>query len=320
VMPRTRAEDGWFRSYLQEHTLEWEEVRREPNPRRQNGPDHVYDGVASPQSSSEGYRVLWYRSSQKQEEDRRYREERLTQTRAWLEGVEGAGRRRRYPTREEALAAGREVLEQYRAGRWFTVGARQEVAVSYRQEGPGRPGPNTVYRRVEVISYEIELVEDEAAVLADTRCDGLFPLMTNDEQLSVREALEKYKYQPFIEKRHEGLKSVFGIMPVWLKSPSRVASLLWLYFVVELLGALIERELRQQMRAAGRRSLCLYPERRESEAPTAALVFSVLEGHRRHRLLDKSGTVLRTFYDVLSEPAQETLQLLGVDRAAYGLV
>ena len=320
VMPRTRAEDGWFRSYQQEHALEWEEVRREANPRGQNGPDHVYAGVASPQRSSEGYRVLWYRSSQKQEEDRRYREERLAQIRAWQESVPASGRGRRYATRWEALAAGREALEQLRAGRWFTVAAREQVEVRFRQEGPGRPGPNTIYRRIEERSYEVELVENEAVVLADTRCDGLFPLMTNDEKLSVREALEKYKYQPFIEKRHEGLKSVFGIMPVWLKSPSRVASLLWLYFVVELLGALIERELRQRMNAAGRSSLRLYPERRESEAPTAALVFSVLEGHRRHRLLDKSGNVLRTFYDTLSEPARETLQLVGVDTAAYGLV
>jgi transposase len=319
VMPRTRAEDGWFRSYLQDHALEWEEVRREPNPRRRTDPDVVYHGVASPQRSSEGYRVLWYRSSQKQEEDRRYREERLAQVQAWQEGLQSSGRRRRYAMREAALAAGREILEQYRAGRWFTVGAREQVEVRFRQEGPGRPGPNTIYRRMEEISYEVELVGNEAVVLADTRCDGLFPLMTNDEQLSVREALEKYKYQPFIEKRHEGLKSVFGIMPVWLKSPSRVASLLWLYFVVELVGALIEREVRQQMSAGGLSSLRLYPEGRASEAPTAALVFGVLEGHRRHRLLDKSGNVLRTFYDALSEPTQETLQLLGVDRAAYGL-
>src|SRR5262245_4149697 len=57
----------------------------------------------------------------------------------------------------------------------------------------------------------------------------------------------KYKYQPFLEKRHEQLKSVFGVAPVWVKSPRRVASLLWLYFVVELVQALVEREMRRQM-------------------------------------------------------------------------
>ena len=34
VLPRTRAEDGWFRNHLQDAPLAWQEVRREPNPRR----------------------------------------------------------------------------------------------------------------------------------------------------------------------------------------------------------------------------------------------------------------------------------------------
>ena len=191
--------------------------------------------------------------------------------------------------------------------------------MSHRQAGPGRPGPNTIYRRVEERSYTVAFTENSAALVADARCDGLFPLVPNDEHLTVAEALAKYKYQPFVEKRHEGLKSVFQVRPVWLKNPCRVASLLWVYYVVELIGALLEREVRLRMRAAGRRSLRLYPEGRESDAPTAALVFSALEGHRRHRLLDGSGCVLRTFFDPLAEPAQEVLQLLGVDRTAYGL-
>ena len=67
VMPRTRSEDGWFRDHVQTHDLEWREVHREPHPRRQDGPDVVYHAVESPQRSSDGYRLLWYRSSQKEE-------------------------------------------------------------------------------------------------------------------------------------------------------------------------------------------------------------------------------------------------------------
>ena len=122
-----------------------------------------------------------------------------------------------------------------------------------------------------------------------------------------------------MEKRHEQLKSVFGVAPVWLKSPRRVASLLWLYFVVELVQALVEREVRQQMGARQLRRLNLYPEERASEAPTAGLVFGALEGHRRHRLFDAQGQLLRTFHDELPQAAQQVLELLDVDGAAYGL-
>src|SRR5207247_1813072 len=93
VLPRSRAEDGWFRGYLQQHTPAWHEVQRAPNPRRQGGPDIVYDGVESPQRSAEGYRVLWYRSSQKAAEDAAQRQARLERARAWLAGLQAPGRR-----------------------------------------------------------------------------------------------------------------------------------------------------------------------------------------------------------------------------------
>ncbi len=106
---------------------------------------------------------------------------------------------------------------------------------------------------------------------------------------------------------------------MWLKNPGRVESLLWLYYVVELVQALLEREVRRQMEEAEVDSLALYPERRHSEAPTAQLVINALEGHRRHRLLDEQGHELRRFYDELADAAQEVLELLGVDGAPYGL-
>ena len=167
--------------------------------------------------------------------------------------------------------------------------------------------------------YRIRFEEDGQALAQEARCDGLFPLLTNDEGLSLAEALGKYKYQPFVEKRHEQLKSVFGVAPVWLKSPRRVAALLWLYFVVELVQALVEREVRRQMRTRGIRRLNLYPEGRPSQAPTAGLVFAALAGHRRHRLFDGQGQLLRTFHDEVPEPGQQVLELLGVEGAAYGL-
>src|SRR5262249_10308730 len=135
----------------------------------------------------------------------------------------------------------------------------------------------------------------------------------------VEEALAKYKYQPFVEKRHEQLKAVFGVTPMWLKSVARVECLLWLYYVVELVQALLERDVRQRMRQAGEASLALYPEGRDSVRPTAELVLGVLEGHRRHRLLDEHGRELRGFHDPLTAVAEQALTLLGVNRVAYGL-
>ena len=49
------------------------------------------------------------------------------------------------------------------------------------------------------------------------------------------------------------------------------------------------------------------------------LVFAALAGHRRHRLFDGQGQLLRTFHDEVSEPAQQVLELLSVEGGAYGL-
>lgn len=319
VMPRTRSEDGWFRDYLQTHPLEWREVHREPNPRRREGPDVVYHGVESPQSSAEGYRVLWYRSSQKEGQDRQSRQQRLERAYARLDGMQAPGRRREWRTPREAREAARRILDDEGVEHLLRVELDREVEEEYRQVGPGRPGPDTEYRRVEKVRYRIRFVEDGEALRREARCDGLFPLMTNDEALTPEEALGKYKYQPFVEKRHEQLKSVFGVAPVWLKNVGRIESLLWLYYVVELVQALVEREVRRQMEQQGVGSLALYPEGRASTSPTAVLVFDSLEGVRRHRLLDEQGQELRRFHDDLPAAGQEVLGLLGVATAPYGL-
>ena len=318
VMPRTRNEDGWFREYLQTNEVEWKEVHREPNPRRRDGPDMVYDGFESPQSSSEGYRVLWYRSSSKKEQDAQTRRNRLERAYARLKTLNGT-KRGKFRTCAEALEAGQQIVQDEQVQRLLRVTTTKQVQEEFKQAKRGRPGPETEYRRVEIVTWTVVFEEDAEAIRRDTLCDGLFPLMSNDKSLSLGEALGKYKYQPFVEKRHEQLKNVFGVAPMWLKNVGRVSSLLWLYYVVELVGALVEREVRRRMAEEEVTSLALYPEGRLSEAPTAALVFDRLEGHRRHRLLDEQGMELRRFHDELAEPAREVLDLLGVDRAPYGL-
>lgn len=319
VLPRTRSEAAWFEDQLQHQDLPWLEVRRTPHRRRKTGPDHVYHGVESLQPTREGYRVLWYRSSQKQTEDARRRQDRIARARERLSRLRPRGRSGRWRSEAALRAAAQRVLSGYRVGVWLTVSIVERVEVTQRQRERGRPGPQTAYEQIEERYYELVVAENAAALIAAAKGDGLFPLVTNDKELSLVEVLAKYKYQPFVEKRHEQLKTVFAVAPVWLKNVERVAALLWLYYVVELVQALLERELRQQMTKAGLRELPLYPEERGCAKPTTELVFRSLSRIRRHRLLDAKGEVTRTFHDAVSEVGEVVLNLLGVEREAYGL-
>src|SRR3712207_264441 len=83
----------------------------------------------------------------------------------------------------EAQEAAERILADEQVGRLLRIGIDREVEESYRQVGPGRPGPNTEYRRVEASRYRIRFEEDAEALVREARGDGLFPLMSNDEDL-----------------------------------------------------------------------------------------------------------------------------------------
>jgi transposase len=319
VMPRTRTEYGRFLACVQDNQTSWPEVLRKDNPRGKYKPQVVYRGWEDPQGSKEGYRILWYHSSQKQERDYQARMKKLIKTRKRLEQLRPPGRGQAFKKEQAAREAAQRVLEKAKVQDGLEVRIEEVVQVEHVQVGRGRPGPSTLYKQVQIKTYKIRVENNEAALLRAARCDGLFALMSNDTNLSVQEGLEKYKYQPYAEKRHEQLKSVFGVRPVWLKNSERVESLLWLYHLVELVQSLLEREVRGQMDQAEINSLPLYPEKRASAEPTSELVLKALQGHRRHRLLDQQGQELYRFHDPVSDVAQTVLDFLRIDVSAYGL-
>jgi transposase len=319
VMPRTRAEDDRFRVWMHSHQVSWSEVYRQKNPRGKEKPEVVYHGFEDQTGSQEGYRILWYLSSQKQQRDKEARQKKLNKARRRLQRLRPPGRAAAFPTEQAARQAAQRVLDKAAVQDWLRVRVEEVVQTEHVQAGRGRPGPNTLYKQVQSKTYKIRVEENSEALRQAERCDGLFPLMTNDKGLSLAEALAKYKYQPYAEKRHEQLKSVFGVRPVWLKSARRVESLLWLYHLVEMVQALLEREVRRGMEQGEITSLPLYPEGRHSAAPTAELVLRILQGHRRYQMLNEQGGVMHTFHDPLPEAARQILDFLRIDRSAYGL-
>lgn len=319
VMPRTRAEHARFLGWLRDKKVSWSAVSRKKNPRGKDKPKVVYRGFEDPLGSEEGYRILWYHSSQKQQRDYQTRMKRVNKTRKRLQRLRPAGRGEVFKNEQAAREAVQRLLDKAKVRDWLKVVIEEVVQTEEVQMGRGRPGPDTLYKQVQTKSYKIRVEENTLALQQAALRDGLFALMTNDKKVSLKEALQKYKYQPYAEKRHQQLKSVFKVRPVWLKNVKRVESFLWLYHMVDLVQALLEREVRRQMQQATLKSLPLHPEKRLSAAPTSALVLNALQGHRRHRLIDQQGVEICRFHDPLSEVAQSVLDLLSIDSSAYGL-
>ena len=123
----------------------------------------------------------------------------------------------------------------------------------------------------------------DEAITYDAKSDGMFPLLTNERKLSLKDLLEAYQFQPRIEKRHEQLKTVYEVVPALLKNVDREEALHFVYFLALLVEALIEREVRRGMERKGLGSIPLYPEGRPCPAPTTDKVlevFAELEDNR----------------------------------------
>jgi hypothetical protein len=191
------------------------------------------------------------------------------------------------------------------------------IVHDYKQASPGHPSKDTNYRRIDIPVMLFEVTEVADAIVADAKCDGLFAMVTNHKDLDPKALLAAYKYQPFLEKRNEQLKSVMAIAPVFLKKPERVAALLFLYFLAVLVFALIEREARRAMAREGIEAIPLYPESRACRAPTCDGILQAFEGVRKTDLLDRSGSIVKSFCDPLSPVASQLLELLHVSRKAY---
>ena len=301
---------------MRDNDVTWLKVVRKINPRGKQKPKVIYQGFEDSQGSKEGYRILWYHSSQKQEQDYQTRMKKLNQTRNRLQRLRPPGRGEAFKTEQAAQEAVQRVLEKAKVHDWLQVVVEEVVQIKQVQVSRGRPGPNTLYEQVQTKTYQIRVENNEKALKRAARSDGLFALMTNDTSLSLKETLKKYKYQPYAEKRHQQLKSVFDVRPVWLKNVKRVESFLWLYHMVDLVQALLEREVRKQREEAEIASLPLRPENRPSTKPTSELVLNALQGNRRHRLFDQQGLETSRFHDPLREVARSVLELLSIDCSA----
>jgi transposase len=318
VLPRTRLEDAEFRQWIQTNTPDWTCVWDRPNPRHSNGPRDCWYVFRAPLLSAESWPVVWVWSPllTLRQEARRRRNiaaaiEDFQQLRARL-----AGSKTRLRGAAEIDLQIRTILEKHHVARYLKVRRTVCEEHEYRQTRRGRPGPETAYRKITKRRFGIEWSTDEQTIANDHCSDGMYPLVTNDRNLSPAQVLEAHKGQPMIEKRFEQVKTVHEIAPVFLKDEGRIEAFFTLYFLALLVQALIERELRLAMKRENIDELPLYPEQRQCARPTTEQILRLFSLAERHRLIDGAHTV-QVFDVPLTELQRQLLGLLGVPEDAF---
>ena len=319
ILPQSRKEDGQFRAWLLSNVPQWQEVARYPGRLKDDPPD-IVRAVDSPFPDPDGFRLLWFHSSEKEERDAAERQERIARALGELEQLKAKveSPRSRSKTKEGIAQKAEGILSRRGVQRWIRYSIEDISIAKYRQEKRGRAGPQTRFRRSSQLRFHLSWEPIPVGMEEDARRDGVFPLLSNCFELSIDKILEAYKRKhPLIEKRHAMLKSVLGTTPLFLKNVGRVEAFLFMEFIAMTVHALVERALRQAMVTKGVEHLYLYPEERECRAPTAARVFEVFANLQRHILLDDNGKVVQKFMPELSDVQKQVLGLLGIPVSAY---
>lgn len=326
VLPRSRKEDKQFRQRLQQQpeSVSWEHVYTKTKTVKTRGIEHEIEidrltVAADELLSSEGYRLLWYHSTNKADQDARRRTRNLQRAMRELSELRDRlhGPRPRLKSRQKVEEAVQEILQRLQDESLLIVTVEERQEETYRQAGKGRPGKNTKYIKQVKKRFDVSWSIDSDRLADAETTDGIFPLTSNEKELTAEDLLRAYKRQPIIEKRFSQLKTDFNVAPVHLHSVIRIEGFLAVYFLALTVQALIERELRAAMQRAKIESLPLYPEERDCRRPTARKVFDLFEDVCRHEL-NSSGSEPIEFVTKLSPLQQQILKLLGISASNYG--
>ena len=313
VLPRTRSEDGAFRDLLGGGQIQWRHIH---DKRNDNG--EIVDKYSISEQASlsvEGYRLVWYHSTRKAEQDSYARHQQVE--RALIElselRLKLSSPRTRFRQEAKVADAVQEILGARGAENWIVTEIKERTEEKFRQDRRGRPNDKTRYVKKTSTRFELMYHIDHERLVAETAGDGVFPLITNDHSLSGLEMLLAYKGQPALEKRFSHLKTDFEVAPVYLKETSRIQALLCVYFLVLLAESLLERELRRAMDREAIESLPLYPEGRKCRHPTARRLIDLFEDVQRHSLqVGRRPAVV--FMTQLNRLQRRVLRLLGMSK------
>jgi len=315
VLPRTRKESSVFMESLRHKAGRWRKILAVENPKKR-GAVETYSVCPGPKNTEEGYRLIWIKSSSKANLDSEIRQKRLEKAKLALKDLSSRINQRNLKTQKQIKAAANAILREHRCEEFLRVTLASEIITSYKCLRLGRPAPGDPKKRISRTVYRLVFKEQAVRLRQERNIDGVFPLVTNlPSKTKTFEVLQIYRYQPYLERRFENLKTEYSVAPVYLKTPERIVGFLHVYFLALMVASLIERELRNKMEEENIESLPIYPEERECRAPTSPRIFELFAGLDWFRHITGGEEAL---YPVeLTDLQREVLRLLDISRKVY---
>lgn len=310
IVPRTRSEVKEFYNECYEREARWKILTKYASTRKKGSFD-VFQTSSDFHQLSEGFRMFWYRSSEKKKRDKESRENRIAAAMEKLQVLKERGAK----TEKALLGAAKKILNRFQTISWIHIEIKLKEVERFTQESPGRPKPGTKYTRtVKNVPYLV-FKKNRESIAQSLAIDGIFPLATNTK-MDEKETLQTYKYQPRIEKRFSYIKSDYQISPVFFKKTERIESLMFVCFISSLVAAIIQRQIQIAMKNDGIKKIRTLPEDRPTATPTWEQIQRLFANHFRQELTE-SGVKVAAFWDELSHTQAQVIKLMGVSRSEF---
>jgi transposase len=267
-------------------------------------------------TTKSGYRIHWIYSSEKRKRDREKREKHLKKVEQCLALLNGKINKRALKTRKAIEDAAQEIIEEHKLENFFHISIGTITEKHQVQIGTGRPGKNTKYRTEVSRLFTLSWTQKKQTLKQEAQVDGVFPLLCTDNELTAKEVLKAYKYQPRLEKRFAQFKSIHHAAPLLFKKVERIEANMFGFFIALAVQALIEREVRNKMKEQKIEKIRVYPEQREASHPTTGKILDRFDNICTYKIMENS-KVVETFKDSLNEDQKLILSLLNIGEKKY---
>ncbi len=186
--------------------------------------------------------------------------------------------------------------------------------------------PAQQYFTIEVVSHadrpaaplELRYRVDDAQVQRDAELAGVYLLVAGGKAatLSDAEIMAEWKGQYKVEHSFRLVNQLFLVTPLFLKTPQRIAALVFLVMVGALIAGLIARQVRRALAELQQPLKGLMPEGRDSLRPTVTRLFKAFADYSLVQIKEACGRVVESRFARLNPVQAHILELLGLPQPA----
>jgi transposase len=159
---------------------------------------------------------------------------------------------------------------------------------------------------------------DQAQVQRDAEMDGVYLLVAGGKAATLADAeiVAEWKGQYKVEHCFRLVNQLFLVTPLFLKTPQRIAALVFLIMVGALVAGLIERQVRRALAAFQQPIIGLMPEGRDTLHPTVARLFQAFADYSLVHVKDARGRAVETHFARLNPVQAQILKVIGLPQPA----